>query len=277
VPDYIIEWSRELEFDPILTPNDDLDVLGARVASLSSAFSKRAQPDVELLALSDDLENDLVSWAEVVQILGSPYVYRTYYDQDLPNAWNGYCHEYASPEIVRYWNKWRAFRIVLSRLQEELWRRSWPDLADLRRPVRDSEHFKNTRTQMTTEICIAAAFLLGNDSPTEVATGLLTSALPLILPLGLAGTCLLEDLNPPVINPGGSRMILVDRPLHLDSVDETSTQLAWVIGRLDFIDQRIGVKWAAAVNRWLRGEDGSFYNLSRSWVLPYFIFYSTVR
>ncbi|KAK5170472.1 uncharacterized protein LTR77_005060 [Saxophila tyrrhenica] len=264
VPEHIIEWTRELEFDPILSPGDELDLLGARLASIRSAFCNRTKPDVELEELSQALENDLISWAERAQAPGSPCAFQSRHDQGSPNAWNGIHHDYSSPQALRYWNKWRCYRIPLSRLQEELWRRSWPALAQTSRRVPDSEHYRRIRGEMMADICTAAASLLGNDVASEPARGMLANAYPLVLPLSVAGTCLLQELVQPVLTPEGSRVILLDRPLHLNLFDQRSTQLAWVIDRLDFISGKIGIKWAAAWSRWLRGEDSISYDTARS-------------
>ena len=86
----------------------------------------------------------------------------------------------------------------------------------------------------------------------------------LTMPLCVAGTCLLEELAEPTFTPGGSRMILVDQPLHTDLFNQTSTQLAWVIERMDYIANKVGVNWAAAMNKFLKGQTKVYYDIGRS-------------
>jgi hypothetical protein len=88
---------------------------------------------------------------------------------------------------------------------------------------------------MTAEICAAASSIL--DSPTpQPEVPALSTTYPFIQPLALAGECLLEQL---AIRTAG-----IEKP---DSSDQKSMQLAWVIGKLEWIAETIGVRWAAAL------------------------------
>jgi hypothetical protein len=136
---------------------------------------------------------------------------------------------------------------------------------------------------MASDICIAVAYAFGNDSSAEptkgsVAAGKIllwiilseTSAnhtqqgYALIMPLVVAGTCLLEQLADPITSPGGSRMIFVDQPLHTDLFNQTSTQLAWVIEKMDYIANKVGVNWAATMSSFLKGQKRVYYDIGRS-------------
>jgi hypothetical protein len=86
----------------------------------------------------------------------------------------------------------------------------------------------------------------------------------MVMPLCVAGTCLLEQLADPITSPGGSRMILVDQPLHTNLFNQTSTQLAWVIERLEYIANNVGVRWAASLNKFLKGQTKFYYDIGRS-------------
>lgn len=129
----------------------------------------------------------------------------------------------------------------------------------------DLKHLTTVRNRMMNDICIAAAYALGNSpdmpapSKASVSSGLL-----LVLPLTLAGTCLLEQLSNPVVSPGGNRMILVDQPLHGNLFDEASIQLSWIIERLEYISHRLGVRWGSHMARFLKGENKVYYDLGRS-------------
>jgi hypothetical protein len=136
---------------------------------------------------------------------------------------------------------------------------------------------------MASDICIAVAYAFGNDSSAEptkgsVAAGKIllgiilseTSAnhtqqgYALIMPLVVAGTCLLEQLADPITSPGGSRMIFADQPLHTDLFNQTSTQLAWVIEKMDYIANKVGVNWAATMSSFLKGQKKVYYDIGRS-------------
>lgn len=261
VPDYIVQWSQALDLDPYHTPNDQLTVLCARLASIKVAFRTASKSDEELMELGNELEKSFLSWSESTLAAGSVCSFHDVHDVDSPHAWNGTRHEYGLPQAYRYWNKWRCSRILLSRLQETIWRRSWPTLTQ---PVPDSEHYRSIRDKMAADICVATAYALGNDNSAEPPRGGVSSGHILINPLALTGTCLLEQLAEPIASPGGSRIIFADAPLHTDLLNQKSVQLAWIIERVDYIAQKIGIKWADAVSSFLRGESKIYYDLGRS-------------
>lgn len=76
-------------------------------------------------------ETDLISWSEETLATGSACAFHTVIDPDSSRSWNGVRHEYGMPHSFRYWNLWRSLRIVVSRVQETVWRRSWPRLPHL--------------------------------------------------------------------------------------------------------------------------------------------------
>ena len=264
MPEYIVQWTQALDYDPMHTPADELTVLAARTASVRASFRTGSKTDEELAQLTSTLETDLLGWSETTLAAGSLCSFHNVRDPDSPHAWNGTQHQYGVPQAHRHWDMWRSLRILLSRTQEAIWRRSWPTLAQPSQPPPSTEHYKAVRNRMTADICIAAAYALGNDSSAEPPRGSISSGYMLIMPLCLAGTCLLEQLAEPIVSPGGSRMLLVDEPLHLDHFNQTSTQLAWIVDRVDYIADKIGIKWAHAVGKLLKGENKIYYDLGRS-------------
>lgn len=111
---------------------------------------------------------------------------------------------------------------------------------------------------------MAAAHDLGNDKSIQPQKGSVASGLMLTMSLLLAGTCLIEQLSETTVSPGGRRLIRVDQPLHLDPFNQTSTQLAWIIGRIDYIAEKVGVRWAGTVSSFLKGEAEVWFDVSRS-------------
>lgn len=261
MPDFLVRWTQALEYDPMHTPGDQLTVLAVRAAAIRSAFRTGSKADLELATLASTLEQDLLGWSETTITTGSMCSFHFTKDWGSSHTWNGTRHEYRIPQAHQYWNLWRSLRILLSRLQEAVWRRSWPTLTPT--PPRP-EHFKAIRHRMVADICAATAYALGNDNTVEPPRGSIASAYMIILPLYLAGTCLLEELVVAEFSPGGSRVIMVDQSLHLDPVNQYSTQLAWLIQRVDYTADKIGIGWAAPIGKFLRGQCKIFYDLGRS-------------
>lgn len=117
---------------------------------------------------------------------------------------------------------------------------------------------------MTADICAAAANAFSNGSSAEPPRGSVSYGYLCITPLSLAGTCLLEQLAEPSMSPGCSKIIHIKDSLHLDPFNPSSTQLAWIIGKLDYIADKVGVKWATATSRFLKGKGQVYYDLGRS-------------
>lgn len=253
-----------METDALTKQGDQLDLFGSRLAEIKVHFRDCTKSDEELTILCNELERGLLGWAEQAQATASPCSYRSIRDGNTLKSFNGVRHEYRTPLAFRSWNKFRCFRILLSRMQESMWRRSWPALAQPSMQIPNSEHYRTIRAQMTNAICIAAASVFGNDSNATAESGSLSRGYVMTLPLSIAGTCLLETLAEPIVSPGGNRTILVNQPLHLDLFNPASSQLAWIVARLDYIGDKIGIRWAGAMSRLLRGESNVYYDLSRS-------------
>ena len=265
VPEYILEYTQELEDDDFHTPSDQLCLLGARLASMTHAFRTGSKTDQELAELAHALERDLISWSARLRSPGFSCSFLEVRDADSSYTWNGTRHEYSDPRAVLVWNRWRCHRILLSRMQEAIWRRSWPMLVQPMSPMHNSEYYKSIKSRMAADICIACAREIRNDSPDETPSGSVSKSYQMITPLSMAGSCLLEELAEPITTPGGRRMIVVDRPLHLDLFNRASTQLAWVIERMDYIANKVGITWAAAMSQFLKGESKVMYDLSTSY------------
>ncbi|KAK0920760.1 hypothetical protein LTR57_009433 [Friedmanniomyces endolithicus] len=263
VPDFVMQWSAALEFDPMQTPSDQLYVLAARIGSIRSSFRIGDQNDQRLFDLATTLERDLLRWSEEALGAHSVYSFRSVHDSCSPYSLNGTRHEYGLPQAHRSWNTWRCLNIILSRTQEAIVRRSWPILAQVPPP---SHHYRAIRDRTTIDICLAAACVLGDDSIDDPPEGSIASGYQLVVPLFLAGTCLLEQLAEPSVSPGGSRIIFVDESLHAAPSNEASIQLAWIIERLDYISGQ-GIRWAFSFSKLLKGQSRVYYDVGRSRVV----------
>jgi hypothetical protein len=261
VPSFIVYWTQALEADPMHSPSDTLALLAARICAIRAAFRTGDSTDEELMGLATTLERDLLAWSETTLAAGSVCSFHNVTDLDSTHAWNGTRHEYGIPQAFRHWNLWRSLRIVLSRTQEAIWRQSWPILPTA---PPNPEQYRAVRKRMTSDICVAVAYAFGTDNSVEPPKGSVSSGYLLMIPLTLAGTCLLEQLTESITAPDGGRMIIVDEPLHFDPANESSTQLAWIIERVTYLGHKIGIGWAMAAKKFLCGERKIYYHLGRS-------------
>ncbi|KAK3073903.1 hypothetical protein LTR53_004085 [Teratosphaeriaceae sp. CCFEE 6253] len=260
VPDFIVQWSRELGQNPLHTLSDQLAICATRLASLKSAFQMGSSTDEQLYGLAVDLEGDLLGWSKDALADGSDYIFNSVPNLDSPRAFGGIRHDYAVPQTCRQWNLWRTLCIILARVQEAIYRRSWPTLTHA---PPSAQYYRSIRDRMSNNICVAAAYVLGDESMAESARGSIPAGYSLVQPLCLAGTCFVESLVEPSVSSDGSRIILVDQPLHLDPRNQISVRLAAVIARLEMID-RLGIRWAGSVASFLKGGHRVCYDLARS-------------
>lgn len=214
--------------------------------------------------LADALEQDLIRWARSHSVIGSVCAFETIQDARSPNSWAGLKHIYGSQQARKHWTKWRCARILVSRIQEGVWRRSWPLIVSPTRPAPQPQHFATVRQQIVEEISVAAASEFGSDDSQEPQRGSVANGLITIIALTLAGTCLIEQLSEPATGSDGGRVVHINQPLHLDPFDQTSTHLAWLIGRVDYVAEKVGVRWASTVGSFLKGQTSVYYDLSRS-------------
>ncbi|KAK5114108.1 hypothetical protein LTR62_002677 [Meristemomyces frigidus] len=259
VADFYVSYCKALDADLATQRLDTLAVLGARLAGIRAGYKRRDETDETLERLATTLETDLILWSEKMLADGLP---------PFPfDDWPGYARN-----EVRSCNLYRCLRIVLSRIQEAIYRRSWPHLA---RSPPSPQHYRDIRERMANEICTAVGQQLNPVSATQEARLPSTGAETLapasvaagfisIWVLEIAGTALLEQLADTSISPGGSRTLVLDRPLHLDPASATSVRLGWVIGRLNMIAEERGILWARAVSEMLAGEKRILYILGRS-------------
>ena len=264
VPDFMVQLSRALEHKPLSHPSDQLGLLGGRLSGIRWAFAHGSKSHAELLVLTDALERDLISWSEKQSLPGSSCSFRIVQDTDSPRSLHGTRHVYNTPQARSYWNHWRLVRILLSRTHEAIWRRSWPVLASPERQIPDTEHFRTIRNCMASELCIATADEIGGDPNGIPGPGSVAGGLMVVVPLVIAGTVFIEQLAEVHVSPSGRRLIHMDRPLHLDPFNSSSTQLSWIVDMIEHISQSIGIQWANTGSIFIKGESGLYYDLCRA-------------
>ncbi|KAF2725857.1 hypothetical protein K431DRAFT_280584 [Polychaeton citri CBS 116435] len=263
VPETLARWTHALEFEPLQIHSDQISILAGRVSSLREHFCAGEETDQLLLDTATRIDAELLAWSEQALIQGSACLYSTVQDQDSHTSWNGTRHDYSTPQAREAWNEWRCLRIIVSRIQEAIWRRSWPTLERQPEP-NDADHHANLRARMAAGICVATAGEFPNTLDATSGRGAVGSAYLCIFPLFLAGTVALEHLASSITTPGNTRALLCNQAFHLDPLDRYSTQLAWIIARLDYISTKVGISWAAALSACLKGDLGCHYNIARS-------------
>lgn len=239
-------------------------LIASSLALARQSFRIRDKVDDELLSIANGIEYNLENWAENTSSSSTMFCFRSAPDLTSNYAFAGTRHEYGSAQAFRYWNFWRTLRILLSRLQEALWRRSWPVLASPSQPIPPPDHFRSIRNRMVHDICVATSSVFGNDTSAEPPLGSVACGHVLLHPLTVVGTCLLESLAETTSSPGGGRLISLDRPWHLDPYNQASTQLAWVIQKIDYIAEKVGIRAAKSFSDWLKGDDHAYYDVGRS-------------
>lgn len=212
------------------------------------------------------IEGAFLDWSDRTVESGNTPSYHEPTRPESQHAWSGERHEDGIPPMDRTWNTYRSMRILLSRIQEAVFRRQSGPFAFVSPP--GTEYYDSIRTQMTSDICISAAYAFGTDFEDDPPRCSISNGYILILPLSLAGSCLLEKLIEPETLDDGRRILRFTGPVHQDPTNPASTQLAWIIDCLEYIADRIGIHWAKGVAKFLRGEYNIRYDLESSYVIP---------
>lgn len=192
------------------------------------------------MAEINDIDTRMVQWS--IDTLANESRWR-YFDlqvDDSPHVWNGMVHSYVGFPSPGVWNMYRGVRIMVTRTQELLVQRCNP--SPLARQTQHS-YFRAIRRQLTNEICATVPVSLGHSQPAFTSPCLLITAYNSIWPLFFAGTCVLERISQSagnITSDAGSSAAMA--------------QLAWILGRFDFISQEVGLRWADGVAATLRGD-----------------------
>lgn len=245
-PPFLIEWNVDLQAqdkDPdLIRPADVISDICYDYAKLEHKLKINQISDEQALAEVADIDRRMVQWS--IDTVATEERWR-YYDlqvDDSPEVWNGMVHAYACLPAPGVWNMCRGVRIMVTRTQELLALRFNPSPA-----ARQSQHsyFRAIRRQLTDEICATIPVSLGHSRPAFSSPCVLITAYNSIWPLFFAGTCVLERIGQSASN-GNNAMNA--------SSSAAIAQLAWILGRFDFISQHIGLRWADGVAATLRGD-----------------------
>lgn len=263
VPTHIVDWTYDLEGDPVQTASDELAILSARTASSKNAFAKGSKSDRAIIILAHQLERDLLDWH--TRNLNDDdtciFIQNTGFDE--PHAWRDSMRVYGIDSLHRLRNRWCCLRIMISRLIEAIWQRSKPLLQHIWPIPPEKAYFQLNRIQMAKEICMRSTYALGNNALLPQA-GAVSSGYFSVIPLTVAATCLLEQLFESSLDSGEHYLPLMHEPQLENLPANVAAQLNWIIGRLEHICQVVGIGWGRSGSHLLRGHKKVRFVLGRS-------------
>jgi hypothetical protein len=243
-PSFLIDWNEELsagDEDPSLyRPADTIADICYDYGKLENRLKLELISDEEAMTEVNNIDTRMVQWSIDTLANESRWQYFDLQVDDSPHVWNGKVHSYVGFPGPGVWNMYRGVRIMVTRTQELLAQRFNPSPT-----ARQTQHsyFRAIRRQLTDEICATVPVSLGHAQPAFSSPCVLITAYNSIWPLFFAGTCVLERIGQSAgnvaSNPGSSAAM---------------AQLAWILGRFDFISQEVGLRWADGVAATLRGD-----------------------
>ena len=245
-PPFLVGWNDALRAEDqepgIVHPSDALSDICYDFAKLENKMKLNTLSLEESLTQVNDIDTRLVQWS--VDTMANQDYWR-YYDlqvDDSPHVWNGMVHAYSGLPCPGVWNTFRGVRIMVTRAQEHLAIRFSASPA-----ARQAQHayFRAVRRRLTDEICATVPVALGHSQPAYSSTCVLITAYNSIWPLFFAGTCILERIGQANCNSGHGSS---------PASSAAMAQLAWILGRFDYITNELGIRWADGVAATLRGD-----------------------
>ena len=249
-PDFLWEYQSEVvkynNENDIAGPIDAMSRIIFEFALLRANIRYKTVPDNLAASQAAELERQIIEWQ--VETSKSDERWR-YYDMEVDDSehvWGNMVHSYWGQPVPNAWNTIRGVRIMLTRTQEMLCRRlSFSETEH----EEQMQYFRQTRRQLTDEICATTPCMLGHASPAFSSPSILISAYAAIWPLFFAGTCALERVGTSAYG------ILTNEALPPgQATNKAAAQAQWIIGRLEYISTHIGLKWADGVLAVLRGD-----------------------
>ncbi|KAK5126023.1 hypothetical protein LTR85_011378 [Meristemomyces frigidus] len=255
-PDFLWSWNEELERQTtehrIAKPADSLSKMCFDFAIVRSRMCKNTISDTDAANQCSEIDRRMIQWS--IDAMSSDDQVWQYYDlevPDSPHVWNGVVHAYTQHPAPGVWNTYRSIRIMVTRAQEQLCRRF--QFSDAERDEQ-TRYFRKVRRQMTDEICAGTPSQLGHASPAYNSPCVLISAYASIWPLFFAGTCALERVSSSAwttIRKGNDPNSTPEATLQ---TSYATAQAAWIIGRLDYISEHVGLRWASGIAAVLKGD-----------------------
>lgn len=221
-------------------PADTMSNLCYDFAKLENKLKLNTISDEDALSEISKIDTRMVQWTIDTPASDQRWQYFDLQVDDSPHVWNGMVHSYVGFPGPGVWNMHRAVRIMMTRTQELLALRFSPSPS-----ARQTQHsyFRAIRRQLTDEICATVPVALGHAQPAFSSPCVLVTAYNTIWPLFFAGTCVLERIGQSYGNKASNA-----------KSSAAMAQLAWILGRFDYISKEVGLRWADGVAATLRGD-----------------------
>jgi hypothetical protein len=252
-PAFILEWESELQKQSSLSgqaiaPPDRLAVISFDFATLLSQIRGHTISPETALHEAADIQTRMIQWSMSTMSYGEAWRYSDLAVPESQHVWNGTVHAYKSLPAAGVWNTYRILRIILTRTQEDLCKVNGMSGETLQARI---ANFRGVRRQMTDEICGGIPSQLGHAAPALNSQCVLITAYASIWPLFFGAVCALERVGYDV----WEGFLQLDRSNPRENNSSTAAaQAAWLIGRISYIGNHVGLRWANGFAGVLRGD-----------------------
>lgn len=236
--DWTALLSSEDEDRGLHQPIDEMFLINHEFATVRSKILRRG-PSLEALSAINEIEQRLVQWASWASQLDKRWRYQDMRVADSAHVWNCSMHAYSQMPVPSVWNSYRCLRIIVSRAHEVLEEALIPNGI-----ISSCEsHRIAMRDAMVNDICASMPFQLDHGGPLFSSPSALATAYTSLWPLFHAGACAKDSLmksgwTQTETNSGG----------YFDTA-----QFAWILGRLDYVSNVLGLRSADNLASVLRG------------------------
>ena len=249
-PDFLWEYQSEIlqytNENDITGPIDELSSIIFDFAVLRANVRYKKVADNLAATQAADLERRIIEWQVETPKNDERWGYYEMEVDDSEHVWGDMVHSYWGLPCPSAWNTIRGVRIMLTRTQEMLCRRLTFSETEHDEQM---QYFRQTRRQLTDEICATTPSMLGHASPAFNSPCRLITAYTAIWPLFFAGTCALER-----VGSGAYWILNKETPPPNHSANKAAAQAQWIISRLEYISTHVGLRWADGVLAVLRGD-----------------------
>ncbi|KAK4552033.1 hypothetical protein LTR86_010710 [Recurvomyces mirabilis] len=251
-PAFMWDWQPQLEaLSPekyFSGPADSLTEICFDFARVRARIERKTMTDSEALAACNEIDRRMMQWSEDTLAEGGLWAWKAIEVPDSPNIWNGIVHQFQGSPAPQIWNTFRSIRILVTRSQEWLCKRFEFTPAER---AEQTIYFRKVRRQMTDEICAGVPHQLGHTKAEQMPSSALMSAYAAIWPIFFAGTCALERLGH---TQWESFNQSPEEVIKQSPQSAAAAQAAWLLSRLDYISNSVGLRWASGIASALRGD-----------------------
>lgn len=253
-PRFLTDWQQDLNdrspkhYVHLLESADHPVRVTYSFARLRTKMKRKVISDEDAADEVAELDRRLVVWSNES---GSSPLYRHQDIQvnDSPHVWNRTVSCYSSFFGPTVWQAYHGVRIMISFTHEHLLCERLKHRFTQAQREEQISQFRMLRQQMTDAICHSIPVALGHAPSSFNSPCIVVSAYMSVWPLFFAGTCALEGAR----SPTKWTQLQQSPDMVLYSSGSTG-QAAWILGRLDYISQVIGLKWAAGIAVVLKGD-----------------------